>query len=131
MTLTNISTVMGQICSFLWTRKLQKTFSFRGLLTPHRGWALLRWGLCLHTAVIGSRCALSMASEPCHGLVITKAGSATAVVANFAISVEIVVLYTYIYAPLLIAQRAQLPVPISFISDVEFQAFHRLLTSSL
>jgi len=45
--------IMGQICSFLWTRKNKKAFSFRGLrpLYPHRGLCPLdsRWGLCPQT----------------------------------------------------------------------------------
>ena len=45
---------MGQIYSFLWTRKNKKAFSFSGglaPLTPHRGLCPLdpRWGLCPQT----------------------------------------------------------------------------------
>ena len=72
---------MGQICSFLWTRKIQKAFSFRGLrptpLTPHRGVYPLdhRWGLRPQTPVTRSRSVLAMASEPYQGPPLTKAGS--------------------------------------------------------
>jgi len=62
---------MGQICSFLWTRKNKRAFSFRGggvrPLTPHRGLFPLdpRWGLRPQTPVIGSRSALAMEIELC------------------------------------------------------------------
>jgi len=60
--------IMGQICSLLWTCKNKKAFSFREAspLDPHRGlcpWT--RWGLRPQTPVIGSRSALAMQFELC------------------------------------------------------------------
>jgi len=59
---------MGEICSFLWTRKNKQAFSFRGLcpLTSHRGSAPgPPLGALPHTPVIGSRSALAMEFELC------------------------------------------------------------------
>jgi len=62
--------IMGQICSFLWTRKNKKAFSFRGLcpltLAPHRG--LCPWTPLLappQTPLIGSRSVIAMEFELC------------------------------------------------------------------
>jgi len=70
--------VMDQTCGFLWTRKIQKAFSFTGASPPnfYRELWTARWVLRPQAPVIGSRSTLAMTSEPCQGLALTKAGYA-------------------------------------------------------
>jgi len=58
--------IIGQICSFLWTRKNKKAFSFRGPWPPPGLCPLNpRWGLRPQTPIIGSHSALAMEFELC------------------------------------------------------------------
>ena len=56
---------MGQICSFFWTGKNKKAFSFAPLTPTVRSAPWTPLGLRPQTPVIGSRSALAMEFELC------------------------------------------------------------------
>ena len=63
--------VMGQICGFLWTRKIEKAFSFRGVGQTDPHWGLCPWTPLGRAPVIGSVSVLTIASRPCQCPVLT------------------------------------------------------------